>query len=67
MRAKTVTTIRFRDRLNSASSTIESGITRRGNWILRTSGSLSTTPRTAFMVASPKNVKRTMEASSWAP
>ena len=37
-----MTTIRFSDRLNIASSTTDSGITRRGNWILRTRLSLST-------------------------
>ena len=34
--------------VEEASSTIDNGITMRGNWILRTSASLSTTQRTAL-------------------
>ncbi len=44
--AKPSTTTRFSARLNDASSTTESGITMRGNWILRTRFSRSTTLRT---------------------
>ena len=42
-------------------------MTRRGNWILRTSVSLSSTLRTAPPVASAKNVNSTIEPSSCAP
>ena len=65
--AKPSTTTRFSARLNSASSTTDSGITMRGNWILRTRFSRSTTLRTAPAVASAKKVNSTIEPSSCAP
>ncbi len=52
---KTSTAIRLRHRLNRLVSTTESGITRRGNCILRTILSLVTTERTARVVASEKS------------
>ena len=52
---KTSTAIRLRQRLNRLVSTTESGITRRGNCILRTMFSLLTTERTARVVASEKS------------
>ena len=48
---KTNTAIRLRQRLKRPVSTTESGITRRGNCILRTMFSLFTTERTARVVA----------------
>ena len=45
-------------------STVESGITRRGNWVLRTTPSWATTEVTAIVVASWKKVKRTIPISS---
>ena len=65
--AKIVTTIRFRHRLKNASSTIDNGMTMRGNWIFLTSISLSTTLRTAPTVDSLKKVNNTIDARSWAP
>ena len=44
--------------------TVASGITRRGNWVLRTTPSWATTEVTAFVVASWKKVKRTIPSSS---
>ena len=61
---KTKTTIRLREKLKPPVSTTESGITRRGNWVLRTTPSWATTEVTAFCVASWKKVKRTMPSSS---
>ena len=63
-KAKIRTTTRFRLRLKSASSTLDNGITSRGNWILRTITSPSTTLRTEPVVASPKNVNNTIDPSS---
>ena len=65
--AKISTTTRFSIRLKNASSTIDRGMTMRGNWILRTRFSRSTTLRTAPVVASAKNVNRTIEPSSCTP
>ncbi len=67
MSANTSTTIRFSMRLKNASSTTDSGMTSRGNWILRTRFSRSTTLRTAPAVASAKKVNSTIEPSSCAP
>ena len=44
--------------------TVESGITRRGNWVLRTTPSWATTEVTALVVDSWKKVKRTIPSSS---
>ena len=65
--AKISTTMRFIARLKKPSSTIDSGMTSRGNWILRTRFSRSTTLRTAPAVASPKKVNSTIEPSSCTP
>ncbi len=65
--AKSSTTTRFSSRLKKDSSTIASGMTMRGNWILRTRFSRSKTLRTAPPVASPKNVNSTIEPSSCTP
>ena len=46
---KTKTTIRLRPKLKAPVSTIESGITRRGNWVLRTIPSWATTEVTAVV------------------
>src|SRR5215204_803805 len=53
---KTSTTRKLRARLKEAVTTVVVGITSRGNWILRTSCSRSTTEDTAPLVASAKNV-----------
>ena len=53
------TATRFSPRLNTPVNTTESGITRRGNWVLRTTLSWLTTEVTEREVASWKNVKRT--------
>ena len=45
-------------------STVASGITRRGNWVLRTMPSWATTDVTACEVASWKKPNRTMLSSS---
>ncbi len=45
-------------------STVESGITSRGNWVLRTTPSWATTEATALLVASWKKVKGTIPSSS---
>ena len=66
-RANTSTTIKFSPRLNSAPSTIDSGMTMRGNWIFRTSASRSSTLLTEPPVASLKNVNSTIDASSCIP
>ena len=58
MKAKT--TIRLRQKLKAPVSTVASGITSRGNWVLRTTPSWATTEVTAFVVDSWKKVKRTM-------
>ncbi len=44
---KITTTIRFMPRLKRAVTTTESGITMRGNWVLRTMPSWPTTEPTA--------------------
>ena len=62
MKAKTTT--RLVARLKSPVSTIESGITRRGNWVLRTTPSCVTTEVTELLVASWKKVKTTIPSSS---
>ena len=64
MRANISTTTRFSPRLNSDTSTTDSGITIRGKSILRTSASLSSTHRTPPIVASWKNVNSTIAPSS---
>ncbi len=56
---KTTTTIRFMPRLKRAVTTTESGITMRGNWVLRTMLSWPTTEPTAPEVDSEKKLKRT--------
>ena len=61
---KARTTTRLRQRLKAPVSTVESGITRRGNWVLRTTPSWATTEVTALVVASWKKVKRTIPSSS---
>ena len=46
----------LRPRLKAPVTTVASGITRRGNWVLRTTLSFAITEVTAFVVASWKNV-----------
>ena len=58
------TTTRFRPRLKTAVSTTASGITSRGNCVLRTTDSWLTIELTACVVASWKNEKSTMLNSS---
>ena len=58
------TTSRFSPRLKEAVRTTDTGIAMRGNWILRTSASRSTTEPTAPPVPSRKKVKSTMFVSS---
>ncbi len=58
------TTIRFIPRLKRPVTTTESGITMRGNWVLRTTLSWLTTDCTAPCVASEKSPKRTTLKSS---
>ncbi len=48
-RMKTKTTTRLRQKLKAAVSTVASGITSRGNWVLRTIPSWVTTEVTAFV------------------
>jgi hypothetical protein len=57
-------TIRFGPRLNAAVSTTDSGITSRGNCVLRTIASCETTDPTEVVVASWKKPNRTMLNSS---
>ena len=54
---------RLRPRLKTPVSTVEIGITSRGNWVLRTTPSWATTEVTAFVVDSWKKVKRTIPSS----
>ena len=54
----------FSAKLNAAVSTVASGITMRGKFILRTRFSRLTTAWTEFCVASEKNVNSTMFSSS---
>ena len=54
------TTTRFSARLKRLVRTTASGITIRGNWVLRTTPSWPTTELVAVTVASAKNPKRTM-------
>ena len=61
---KTNTTIRLSPRLNIAVSTTASGITSRGNCVLRTTDSCPTIDCTAVTVASWKKLNRTMLNSS---
>ena len=63
-RMKTNTTTRFRPRLNRLVSTTASGITRRGNCVLRTTPSCPTIDVTATPVASWKKPNSTMLNSS---
>src|SRR5438046_2433369 len=63
-RMKTKTAIRFRARLNDPVSTVARGMTRRGNWVLRTTPSWATTDVTEVLVASWKKVNSTMFISS---
>ena len=58
------TAIRFSARLKRAVSTTASGITSRGNWVLRTTLSCLTTEVTDAELASWKNVNRTTLNSS---
>ena len=62
MKAKTMT--RLRQKLKAPVSTVASGITSRGNWVLRTTASWLTTEVTALVLDSWKKVKRTMPSSS---
>ena len=62
-RAKTSTATMFMPRLKKLVSTIDIGITRRGNWVLRTIPSWATTAVVAPIVASWKNEKSTMLSS----
>ena len=57
---KTRTAIMFIPRLKIEVRTTDIGITRRGNWVLRTMPSRPATAVVATIVASWKNVKRTM-------
>src|ERR671924_198954 len=57
---KTNTTIKFKPRLKALVRTTASGITRRGNWVLRTTLSWLTIDSTAVVVASWKKVNSTM-------
>src|SRR5215218_2147550 len=61
---KTKTITRLTPKLRALVTTVESGITRRGNWVLRTMPSWETTEVTELVVASWKKVKRTMPSSS---
>jgi|SRR3712207_2210943 len=61
---KTSTTARFTPRLKRLVTTTARGMTRRGNWLLRTTDSWLTMDGTACDVASWKNEKRTMLNSS---
>jgi hypothetical protein len=63
-RMKMNTTIRLSARLNRLVRTTASGITRRGNCVLRTTPSWPTIEVTAMPVASWKNPKSTMLNSS---
>src|SRR5215207_3209962 len=56
----TSTTTRLSPRLNRLVTTTESGITRRGNWVLRTTDSWLTIELTAALVASWKKPNSTM-------
>ncbi len=58
------TTIRFRASVKNATRTVESGITRRGNCVLRTIPSWASTELTAPPVASWKKPKTTRLNSS---
>ena len=62
-RMNTNATSRFGSRLNRLVSTVASGITRRGNCVLRITDSLPTIDPTAVIVASWKNPKSTMSNS----
>ena len=62
-RMKTNATTRLRPRLNSAVTTTASGITSRGNWVLRTTASWPTIEPTARIVASWKKPNSTMSNS----
>jgi hypothetical protein len=50
--------------LKAPVTTVASGITRRGNWVLRTTPSWATTEVTPLVVDSWKKVKRTIPSSS---
>ena len=63
-KTKTKTTTRLRQKLKTPVRTVESGITRRGNWVLRTTPSWATTEVTELVVDSWKKVKRTIPSSS---
>ena len=52
-RTKTKTTTRLRQRLKAPVSTVASGITRRGNWVLRTTPSWATTEVTRVLASIP--------------
>ena len=58
--AKMITATMFVPRLKMPVRTAAIGITRRGNWVLRTIPSWATTEVVATVVASWKKVKRTM-------
>ncbi len=60
----TTTTIRFSSRLKMLVSTTASGMTRRGNCVLRTTASWPTHELTAVTVASWKKENSTMFISS---
>src|SRR6476659_3301039 len=63
-RMKTRTMTRLRQKLKKDVTTVASGITRRGNWVLRTTPSWATTEVTAAVVASWKKVNWTIPSSS---
>ena len=63
-RMNTNTTTKFRTRLNTLLRTTASGITRRGNCVLRTTDSWFTIELTAVLVASWKKPNSTMFSSS---
>src|SRR4051794_17640329 len=56
---KITTATRFAPRLKRLVRTIDIGITRRGNWVLRTTPSWLTTELTASVVASWKKLNTT--------
>jgi len=63
-KVNTATAKKFTQRLKPAVSTTAKGIARRGNWILRTKLSRSTTQRTEPAVASAKKLNITTPLSS---
>jgi hypothetical protein len=63
-KVKIATAKKFTPRLKHAVRMTAKGIARRGNWILRTKFSRSTTQRTAPAVASVKKLNMTTPLSS---